>query len=82
MRMRLAGHVPRTRDLRNSYYTSIMVGKSEGNRQLQRPKRRWKDNIRTDLREIRSEVVDWIHLAQDRDRWRVLLNTVIKLRVP
>jgi hypothetical protein len=49
---------------------------------LGRPRRRWKDNINMDLREIEFGDVDWIHLAQDRDRWRALVNTVMNLRVP
>jgi hypothetical protein len=47
-----------------------------------RPRRRWVDNIKIDLREIRWDDVDWIDLAQDRDQWRALLNTVMNLRVP
>jgi hypothetical protein len=49
---------------------------------LGRPRRRWEDNIKMDLREIGFGAVDWIHLAQDRDRWRDLVNTVMNLRVP
>jgi hypothetical protein len=60
----------------------ILVGKPEGKRVLGRPRRRWVDNIQMDLREIEWDGVDWIELAQDRDRWRVLVNTVINLRVP
>jgi hypothetical protein len=59
-----------------------MVGRPEGRRPLGRPKRRWKDNIKMDLREIEFGVVDWIHWAQDRDRWRALVNTVMNLRFP
>jgi hypothetical protein len=59
-----------------------LVGKSEGKRQLGRPRRRWEDNIRIDLRQIEWEVVDWVYLAQDRDQWRALVNTVIVLRFP
>jgi hypothetical protein len=55
-----------------------MVGKSEG----QRPRRRWVDNIKMDLREIRWDGVDWIDMAQDRDHWRALVNAVLNLRVP
>jgi hypothetical protein len=54
----------------------------EGRRPLGRPRRRWEDNIKMDLREIGFGDVDWIHLAQDRDRWRALVNTVMNLRVP
>jgi hypothetical protein len=58
------------------------VGKPEGKRPLGRTKRRWEDNIKMDLREIRWDGMDWIDLAQDRDQWRALLNTVMNLRVP
>jgi hypothetical protein len=63
-------------EVRNAY--SILVGKPEGRRPLGRPRRRWEDNIGMDLREVRFEDVDWIHLAQDRDKWRALVNTVMK----
>jgi hypothetical protein len=58
------------------------VGKPEGNRPLGRPRCKWVDNIEIDLREIGLDGVDWIDLAQDRDQWRALVNTVINLRVP
>jgi hypothetical protein len=58
------------------------VGKSDGKRPLGRPKRRWVDNIKMDLREIELGGVDWIDLAQGREQWRVLVNTVMNLRVP
>jgi hypothetical protein len=58
------------------------MGKPEGKRSLGRPRRRWVDNIKIDLREIGPEVMDWIDLAQDRDQWRALVNTVMHLRVP
>jgi hypothetical protein len=61
---------------------NILVGRLEGRRQLGRPKRRWEDNIKMDLREIGFGNADWIHLAQDRDRWRAVVNTVMNLRVP
>jgi hypothetical protein len=54
------------------------VGKPEGKRPLGRPRRRWVDNIRMDLREIGWDGMDWIELAQDRDQWRALVNTVIE----
>jgi hypothetical protein len=57
-------------------------GKPEENRPLGRPKRRWVDNIRMDFREIRWNGEDWIHMDQDREQWRVLVNTVLNLRVP
>jgi hypothetical protein len=60
----------------------ILVGKSKGKRPLGRRRNRWKDNIHMNLREIGLEDVDWIHLAQDRDQWRALVNTVMNLRVP
>jgi hypothetical protein len=65
---------------RNSY--RILVGKPEGKRPLGRPRRRCVDNIKMDLREIGWDGRDWIELAQDRDQWRALLNTVMNLRVP
>jgi hypothetical protein len=58
------------------------VGKPEGNRPLGRPRRRWEDNIKTDLRHTGWNATDWIHLAQDRDQWRTLVNMVMNLRVP
>jgi hypothetical protein len=58
------------------------VGKPEGKSPLGRPRRRWEENIRIDLREIRLGGMDWIELAQDRDQWRALVNTVMNLRVP
>jgi hypothetical protein len=60
----------------------ILVGKPEGIRSLGRPGRRWEDIIKMDIREVSLEDVDWTHLAQDRDQWRVLVNTVMNLRVP
>jgi hypothetical protein len=60
----------------------ILVGKPEGKRPLKRPRRRWVNNIKIDLREIGWDDVDWIDLAQDRDQWRALVNTVKDLRVP
>jgi ribosome biogenesis protein Nip4 len=61
---------------------NILVGRPEGRRPLERPRRRWEDNIKMDLREIGFGDVDSIHWAQDRDRWRALVNTVMNLRVP
>jgi hypothetical protein len=60
---------------------TVLVGKLEGKRPLGRPKRRLEDGIRMDLREIGLGVVDWIRLAQDRDRWRAVVSAVINLRV-
>jgi hypothetical protein len=65
---------------RNAY--RVLVGKPEGNRPLERPRRRWENNIEMDCREIRLGGMDWIQLAQDRDRWRALVNTVINILVP
>jgi hypothetical protein len=78
-RMRWAGHVARMGGERNVY--RVFSGKPEGKRPLGRPRRKWEDRVRIDLREIGSESVDWIQLAQDRDRWRALVNTVMNLRV-
>jgi hypothetical protein len=64
---------------RNVY--SVLVGKPEGKRPIGRPRRRWEDGIRMDLEEIDWGGVEWIHLAQDRDRWRALVNAVMNLRV-
>jgi hypothetical protein len=58
------------------------VGKPEGKRPLGRPRRRWVDKIRMDLGEIGWDGMDWIELAQERDQWRALVNTVMNLRVP
>jgi hypothetical protein len=65
---------------RNAYM--ILVGKPEGKRPLGRPRRRWVDNIKIDLREIGWDGMDWIDLTQGRDQWRALVNTVMKVRVP
>jgi hypothetical protein len=64
---------------RNAY--RILVGKPE-RRPLGRPRRRWVDNIKMDLRQIGWDGVDWVDLAQDRDHWRALVNTVMNLRIP
>jgi hypothetical protein len=61
---------------------NILVGRPEGRRPLGKPRHRWEDNIKIDLREIGFGDVDWNHLAQDRDRCRALVNTVMYLRVP
>jgi len=60
----------------------ILVGKPEGKRPLGRPRRRWGDNIKMGLQEVGCGGMDWIDLAQDRDRWRALVNAVMNLRVP
>jgi hypothetical protein len=79
-RMRWEGNVAWMWEARNAY--RILVGKPGGNRRLGRPRRRWVDNIKMDLREIGWDGVDWDSLAQDRDLWRALVNTVMNLRVP
>jgi hypothetical protein len=61
---------------------SVLVGKSEGKRPLGRPRRRWEDNIKTDLQNVRCGGMDWMELAHDRDRWQALVNVVMKLQVP
>jgi hypothetical protein len=78
-RMRWAGHVARIGEDRNVY--RVLMGEPEGKRPIGRPRRRWEDGIRMDLTEIDCGSVEWIHLAQERDRWRALVNTVMNLRV-
>jgi hypothetical protein len=78
--MRWAGHVARIGEKRNAY--RLLVGNPEGRRPLGRPRRRWLDNIRMDLVEVEWGDVDWIGLAQDRDRRRALVNSVLSLLVP
>jgi hypothetical protein len=79
-RMRWAGHVARNGERRGVYRD--LVGKPEGKRPMGRPRPRWEDNIKMDLQEVGCGDMDWIELAQDRDRWRSLVNVVINLRVP
>jgi hypothetical protein len=79
-RVRWTGHVARMGEKRNAY--KLLVGKPEGRKPLGRPRRRWADNIRKDLVEVEWGDVDWISLAQDRDRWRALVNSVLNFRVP
>jgi hypothetical protein len=59
----------------------VLVGRPEGKRPLGKPRRRWEDNIKMDLREIRIDGANWIRLAQDRVQWRAFVNTVMNLRV-
>jgi hypothetical protein len=79
-RMRWAGHVVRIGEKRKAYW--LLVGKPEGRRPLGRSGRRWVDNIRMDLVDVGFGDVGWIGLAQDRDRWRTLGNSVLNLRIP
>jgi hypothetical protein len=79
-RMWWAGHVARMGKRRGVY--RVLVEKPERKRLLGRPRHRWEDNIKIDLQQVGYRVVDWIELAQDRDRWRALVNTVVNLQVP
>jgi hypothetical protein len=79
-RMRWAGHVTCMGEGRGVYRG--LVGKPEGRRPLGRRRHRWEDNIRMDLREVGCGCVDWMELAQDRDRWHTLVSAVMNLRVP
>jgi hypothetical protein len=79
-RMRWARHVARMGEVKGAY--NILVGRPEGRRPLGKPRRRWEDNIKMDLRQIGFGYVDWIHLSQDRDRWRAVVKTIMNLRVP
>jgi hypothetical protein len=78
-RMRWAGHVARVGEERGVY--RALIGRPEGKRPLGKPRRRWEDNIKMDLREIGIDGANWIQLAQDRV-WRTFVNTVMNLRVP
>jgi len=78
--MILAGHVARMGEERGVY--RVLVGKPEGRRPLGRPSRRWVDNTMTDLQEVGCGYMDWIGLAQDRDRWQTLVSAVMNLWVP
>jgi hypothetical protein len=77
--MRWAGHVAQKVENRNAYK---LVGEPDGRRPLGRPRRRWLDNSRMDLVEVGWGDVDWIGLAQDRNKWRALVNAVLNLLVP
>ena len=79
-RMRWLGHVAHVVEERGVY--RVLVGKPEGRRPLGRPRHRWVDNIRTDLQKVGCGYMDWIRLAQDRDRWRTLVSAVMNLQVP
>jgi hypothetical protein len=78
-RMRWAGHVACMGEERNTY--KVLVGNPKGRRPLGRPRRRWENGIKMDLGETGWGSVDWIQLAEDRDRWRAVVNVVMKLRV-
>jgi hypothetical protein len=79
-KMTWEGHVARRGEKRNP--CRLLVGKPEGRRPLGRPRRRWVDNIRMDLVEVGWGDVDWVGLAEDRERWRALVNSILNLRVP
>jgi len=78
--MTQVGHVARMGERGGVY--SVLVGDPEGKSPLGRPRRRWEDNIKMDLQESGYRFMDWTELAQDRDRWRVLVNVIMNLRVP
>jgi hypothetical protein len=77
--MRWAGHVAHLGEMRNVY--KILARKPEGRNQLKRLRRRWKVNIRIEIREVGWEGVDWIHLTQERDQWQAVMNMVMNLWV-
>jgi len=79
-RIRWAGHFACVTEGRVMY--RVFVGKAEGKRPLGRPRHRWEDNIKMALQEVGFGSMDWIELAQNRDRWRALVNVVMNLRVP
>ena len=78
--MKWTGHVARMGNMRGVF--RVLVGKPVGKRPLGRPTRRWDNNIKMDLQEEGCGGMDWIDLAQDRDRWRKLVNAVMNIRVP
>ena len=79
-RLRWAGHVARMEQSRNAY--RVLVGKSEGKRSLEWPRRRWEDNIKMDLREVCCNPGEWIALAEDGDQLRAYVRAAMNLRVP
>jgi len=78
--MKWAGHVALMGEEREMH--RVLVGKPEGRRPLGRPRGRWADNIRIDLQEVGYGYMDWIGLAQGRDRWRTLVSAIMNFRVP
>jgi len=79
-RMRWVGHVACMRERRGIY--RVLLGKPEGKRPMGRPRHRWEDNIKIDLQDVGCGVMDWIELAEDRDRWWALVNAVLNLQIP
>jgi hypothetical protein len=77
---RWAGHVARMGEGKGVH--RVLVGRPEGRRPLGRPRHRWEDNIKRDLQEVGGDCGDWMKRAQDTDRWRTLVNTVMNFRVP
>jgi len=78
--MRWVGHVAHMGESRSLY--RVLVGKSEEKKPLGRPRHRWEDNIKMDLQEVGCESMDWVDLAEDRDRWQAMVNGVMNLQVP
>jgi hypothetical protein len=78
-RLRWAGHVARMEERRGAYRD--LVGKPEGRRPVERPRPKWEDNIKMDLREVGWGYMGWIYMTQDRDRWRILVNAVMNFWV-
>jgi len=79
-RMRWAGHVARMEDRRGAY--RVLMWRPDGRGPLGRPRCRWEENLKIDIQKVGWGGMDWLALAQDRDRWRALVNAVINLRVP
>ena len=79
-RLRWAGHVARMEEGRSAF--KILTGKPTGKRPLEKPRRRWEDNIRMDLEEIGINAGNWVDSAQDKNYWRALVNVALNLRVP
>jgi hypothetical protein len=78
-KLRWVGHVARMGEGRGVY--RVLIGRAEGKRPLERPRHRWEDNIKLDLREIRVDGANWLRVAQDRFQWRAFVNTVMNLLV-